>query len=236
MPFLAIRNVEVRYQTVILGLRNASLELEKAQVVALLGANGAGKSSTLKAISGLLHIEDGKVTRGSITLDGQCIDGKGPEEIASMGIIQVIEGRRLFGHLTIQQNLIAGSYMLDSSEAGKSLEMIYEMFPVLKRLRHNVSGYISGGEQQMLVIGRALMAQPKILMVDEPSLGLAPTTIVSTYEKMKEIKEEKGLSILLAEQNAKAALNICDHAYVLETGRVVLEGSSQKLKENKYIQ
>jgi len=236
MPFLSVMNVEVLYQMVILGLRNVSLELRDAQVVALLGPNGAGKSSTLKAISGLLHVEDGKVSRGSITLDGDALVDKGPEEIAGLGIIQVIEGRRLFGHLSVEQNLIAGAYMLSSAEFLKRLEMVYDMFPTLRRLRHNVSGYISGGEQQMLVIGRAMMARPRILMIDEPSIGLAPNLIKETYRKLMEIKDQKEVSILLAEQNARAALDICDYAYVLETGRVVLDGPSEKLKENKDIQ
>lgn len=236
MPNLSVKNVEVRYQEVILGLRNVSLQLDEGQVISILGPNGAGKSTTLKAISGLLHIEDGKVTRGSISLDGTRIESKGPEEIASMGIIQVIEGRRLFGHLTIEQNLIAGSYMLNASDVNESLEMVYQLFPQLKRLKNNVSGYISGGEQQMLVTARALMARPKILMLDEPSLGLAPTLIAHTYGKLREIKERGDISILLGEQNAMAALNICDHGYVLENGRVVLDSPAQELKENKDIQ
>jgi branched-chain amino acid transport system ATP-binding protein len=236
MPKLTVRNVEVKYQGIILGLRNVSLELPEKTVVSILGANGAGKSTTLKAISGLLQTEDGKVTRGSILLDETAIDGKGPEEIASNGIIQVIEGRRLFAHLTVEQNLIAGAYMLAGNEAARRLSMVYSVFPNLKRLRTNVAGYISGGEQQMLVTGRALMARPKILMLDEPSLGLAPVLIRNTYEKLHEIKEKENISILLSEQNAIAALKLCDYAYVLENGRVVLDGTSQKLRENKDIQ
>jgi len=236
MPNLSVKNIEVKYQGIILGIRNVSMDLAERQVVSLLGANGAGKSTTLKAISGLLHTEDAKVTRGSITLDGVQIEDKDPEEIAGMGIIQVIEGRRLFAHLTVEQNLIAGAYMLRGAEAGERLETVYSVFPNLARLKNNVSGYISGGEQQMLVTGRALMARPEILMLDEPSLGLAPALIRNTYEKLHEIKEKEQISILLAEQNAIAALNICDYAYVLENGRVVLDGSAQKLKANKDIQ
>ncbi|MDY6879212.1 MAG: ABC transporter ATP-binding protein [Thermodesulfobacteriota bacterium] len=236
MPDLAVRNVEVRYQWVILGLSNVSLDLENGKVVSVLGPNGAGKSTTLKAISGLLHTEEGKVTRGSITLDDKPIHDDDPETIASMGIIQVIEGRRLFGHLTVEQNLVAGAYMINAAEAKKNLENVFTLFPTLKRLRNNVSGYISGGEQQMLVTGRALMSRPKILMLDEPSLGLAPVIIKDTYEKLAQIKKDEGISILLAEQNAIAALNICDYAYVLENGRVVLDGPSEKLKGNKDIQ
>lgn len=236
MPDLSVKNIEVKYQGIILGLRNVSLEISQGQVVALLGANGAGKSTTLKAISGLLRSEDGKVSRGSILLDGEKIEARDPEEIAAMGVVQVIEGRRLFAHLTVEQNLIAGAHMFSGAACEERLQMVYEVFPNLKRLRQNVSGYLSGGEQQMLVTGRALMARPQILMLDEPSLGLAPALIRATYEKLHEIKEKEKISILLAEQNAMAALNICDYAYVLETGRVVLDGSSQKLKENKDIQ
>ncbi len=236
MPNLSVKNIEVKYQGIILGIRNVSLDLAENQVVSILGANGAGKSTTLKAISGLLPIEDARVSRGSITLDGRQIENKDPEEIAGLGVIQVIEGRRLFAHLTVEQNLIAGAYMLRGGEVTKRLETVYEVFPNLARLKNNVSGYISGGEQQMLVTGRALMARPEILMLDEPSLGLAPALIRNTYEKLKEIKEKEKISILLAEQNAAAALNICDYAYVLETGRVVLDGSSEKLKANKDIQ
>lgn len=236
MRNLSVKNVEVKYQGVILGLRNVSLELDEGKVICILGPNGAGKSTTLKAISGLLHIEDGKVTRGSISYDGQQIEGKGPEHIASMGIIQVIEGRRLFGHLTIEQNLIAGSYMLHGSEVNERLEMVYELFPQLRRLKNNVSGYISGGEQQMLVTARALMARPNVLMLDEPSLGLAPAIIAHTYRQLREIRDRGGMSILVSEQNAMAALNICDYGYVVENGRVVLDGPTHVLKENKDIQ
>jgi branched-chain amino acid transport system ATP-binding protein len=236
MPNLSIKNIEVKYEGIILGVRNVSLELPRGKTVALLGANGAGKSTTLKAISGLLHTENGKVSRGAILLDDKRIEALDTEDIASMGIVQVIEGRRLFAHLTVEQNLITGGYMLDRIGCEERLGMIYEIFPNLRRLRRNVSGYLSGGEQQMLVTGRALMARPKILMLDEPSLGLAPAMIRATYEKLIEIKERENISILLAEQNATMALGICDYAYVLETGRVVLDGSAQKLRENKDIQ
>jgi branched-chain amino acid transport system ATP-binding protein len=236
MPNLSVRNIEVQYEHIILGVRNVSLELPEGKTVALLGANGAGKSTTLKAISGLLNPENGKVSRGSILLDGKQIDSMDTEEIAAMGVVQVIEGRRLFAHLSVEQNLIVGGYMLNKADSGERLEMIYGLFPNLARHRHNVSGYLSGGEQQMLVTGRALMARPKILMLDEPSLGLAPALIHATYDKLAEIKEKENISILLAEQNATMALSICDYAYVLETGRVVLDGSAQKLRENKDIQ
>lgn len=236
MPTLSLKNIEVRYQMVIMGLHNVSLDLSDGQIVAILGANGAGKSTTLKGISGLLHTEEGKVTRGGIFLNEKRIDDKDPEEIAAMGIIQVAEGRRLFGHLTIEQNLIAGAYILAGSELKRKLDLVYELFPSLCRLCNNTSGYISGGEQQMLVIGRALMARPSILLIDEPSLGLAPLLIQNTYEKLKEIREREKISVLLAEQNARAALNICNYGYVLENGRVVLDGPVEKLKENKDIQ
>ena len=236
MPYLSVRNIEVRYEGVILGARSVSLEVPPGSTVALLGANGAGKSTTLKAISGLLKTEHGSITRGSIELDGHRIDGRGAEDIAAAGVVQVIEGRRLFAHLTVEQNLIAGGSMLDRASCAERLEMIYQIFPNLGRLRRNVSGYMSGGEQQMLVTGRALMARPTVLMLDEPSLGLAPSMIRATYDKLTEIREREDISILLAEQNVNMALEICDYAYVLETGRVVLDGTPQRLRENKDIQ
>ena len=234
MPYLSVRNIEVRYEGVILGARSVSLEVPPGSTVALLGANGAGKSTTLKAISGLLKTEHGSITRGSIELDGHRIDGRGAEDIA--GVVQVIEGRRLFAHFTVEQNLIARGSMLDRASCAERLEMIYQIFPNLGRLRRNVSGYMSGGEQQMLVTGRALMARPTVLMLDEPSLGLAPSMIRATYDKLTEIREREDISILLAEQNVNMALEICDYAYVLETGRVVLDGTPQRLRENKDIQ
>lgn len=236
MSNLSVRNIEVRYEGIILGVRSISLDLPAGKTVALLGANGAGKSTTLKAISGLLHAEHGAVTRGSILYGDQEIVARSAEEIAGLGIVQVIEGRRLFAHLTVEQNLIVGGALLDRAAAAERLEMIYDLFPTLKRLRANVSGYLSGGEQQMLVTGRALMARPKVLMIDEPSLGLAPAMIHATYAKLDEIRERDKISILLAEQNASMALSICDHAYVLENGRVVLDGSAERLRENRDVQ
>ena len=236
MENLSVKNIEVKYQGTIIGVSNVSLQLSDSQVVGILGANGVGKSTVLKAISGLLSAEDGKVTRGSILLDDVRIDNNNPEEIASKGIIQVIEGRRLFTHLTVENNLVAGAYMLKGSEARKRLEMVYNVFPILKLIRHRVSGYISGGEQQMLVTGRALMAKPNILMLDEPSLGLAPAIVRDTYEKLSEIKEQEQISIIISEQNAVATLKISDYVYVLDCGMVVLDGSSEKMKENKDIQ
>lgn len=236
MPHLSVKNIEVRYESVILGVRSISLELPARKTVALLGGNGAGKSTTLKAVSGLLRTEHGSITRGHIQLDDRRIDNLGAEEIAALGVVQVIEGRRLFSHLTVEQNLIAGGSMLDRASCSERLEMIYQIFPNLSRLRKNVSGYMSGGEQQMLVTGRALMARPTILMLDEPSLGLAPAMIQATYDKLVEIRDREGISILLAEQNAIMALEVCDHAYVLETGRIVLDGTPDRLRENKDIQ
>lgn len=235
MAHVSVKNIEVRYEGIILGVRSISLELPVGKTVALLGANGAGKSTTMKAISGLLRAEHGAVTRGSIRFDDQEIVGRTAEEIAALGAVQVIEGRRLFSHLTVEQNLFVGGTLLDRAALAERLTMIYDLFPTLKRLRSNVSGYLSGGEQQMLVTGRALMARPKVLMIDEPSLGLAPAMIQATYAKLAEIRARDNISILLAEQNANMALNFCDHAYVLENGRVVLDGSAERLRENRDI-
>lgn len=236
MTHLSVKNIEVRYEKIILGVRSVSLELHAGKTVALLGANGAGKSTTMKAVSGLLRAEHGAVTRGSIQLDAQEVAGHTAEEIAALGIVQVIEGRRLFSHLTVEQNLIVGGALLDRRALAERLGMIYDLFPTLKRLRASVSGYLSGGEQQMLVTGRALMARPRVLMIDEPSLGLAPAMVQATYAKLAEIRQRENISILLAEQNANMALNFCDHAYVLENGRVVLDGAAQRLRENRDIQ
>lgn len=194
---LVLNNVEVIYLGVVLVLRGVSLEVNEGQIVAVLGANGAGKSTTLKAISGLLQTEEGRVTAGTISLDGQCIENRSPEEVAKLGIIQVQEGRRLFGHLSVEQNLMTGAHSrTDGAGVKKDLNMIYDMFPKLKDLKGQTSGYTSGGEQQMLVMGRALMAQPKIMLLDEPSLGLAPLLVREIYGTVKAINREKGTSIL----------------------------------------
>lgn len=236
MALLSIENVEVKYMGVILVLRGISLEVDEGRLVALLGSNGAGKTTTLKAISGLLKTEEGKVTQGSIEYKGQRIDNGDPEEIAKQGIIQVLEGRRILGHLTVEENLRAGAYVLGrNSDLRKDLEMVYGYFPKLEMLRNQTSGYLSGGEQQMLVVGRALMAHPTIVMIDEASLGLAPLLQKEIYAIIRRINSEEKVSILLVEQNARAALSISDYAYIMENGNIALEGPASQLLDNEDV-
>lgn len=233
---LKINNIEVLYHEVILALKGVSLEVPDGGVVALLGANGAGKSTTLKAVSGLLRHENGKVAAGSIEFLGERIDRKSGEEIARMGIIQVIEGRRVFEHLTVEQNLRVGAHLRGNGAGIRSgLEGVYHYFPRLRERRNVVAGFISGGEQQMTVIGRALMTGPKLLLLDEPSMGLAPLLIKEIFEIITRLHQEERMSILLVEQNAKLALAVAQHAYVLEGGRIVMDGPSEQLRENPDI-
>lgn len=233
---LSVNNIEVIYSDVILVLRGVSIEVQDGQAVALLGANGAGKTTTLKAISGLLRTEQGEVTRGNIEFDDQPIDRKRSDEIVRLGIVQVLEGHRLFQHLTVEENLLAGALARSgSTEVGQDIELVYEYFPRLKDLRRRVSGYLSGGEQQMLVIGRGLMGRPKLMLLDEPSLGLAPLLVDEIFEVIKRINSKEGTSILLVEQNAIAALDVVDYGYVMENGRVVLNGPAEQLRENEDI-
>lgn len=233
---LKVNNIEVLYQEVILALKGVSLEVPPHGMVALLGANGAGKSTALKAISGLLKHENGRVAKGSIEFLGERIDRKSAEEIARMGIIQVIEGRRVFEHLTVEQNLIVGGHLRqDRGAIASGLEMVYHYFPRLEERRTVAAGFVSGGEQQMLVIGRAFMAGPKLLLLDEPSMGLAPLLIKEIFEILTRLNEKEGIPVLLVEQNAKLALSVARYAYVLETGRVVMDGDSEKLRENPDI-
>jgi branched-chain amino acid transport system ATP-binding protein len=234
---LKVNNIEVVYSDVILVLRGVSLEVRQGQIVSVLGANGAGKSTTLKALSGLLVSERGEVTRGSIEFEGVRIDNKTPDEIVRMGIVQVLEGRPLFRHLSVEDNLLTGSLFrkVANSVIKQDLEQVYHYFPRLKEYRHRTSGYLSGGEQQMLVIGRALMAKPKLMLLDEPSLGLAPLLVQSIFEIIEKINKESGVSILLVEQNANVALKTADYAYVMETGRVVLNGEAAHLAQNADI-
>ena len=230
---LQLNNIEVKYMGVILVLRGVSLQVEKGSVVALLGNNGAGKSTTLKAISGLLKTEEGRVTDGSIEFEGVRIENGDPQKIARMGIIQIMEGRLVLEHLTVDENLRAGAYIAGSGgRLGRNLDMVYEYFPVLKEMRKQTSGYLSGGEQQMLVVGRALMARPKLMLVDEASLGLAPLLVEEIFRILKRINEEEGVSILLVEQNARAALSLAHHGYVMESGRIVLDDTCEKLRQN----
>ena len=233
---LKINNIEVIYSDVILVLRGVSIGVEEGQVVALLGANGAGKTTTLKAISGLLRSQQGEVTRGSIEFKGERIDEMRPDQIVRTGIVQVLEGHRLFRHLTVEENLLAGALVRPNSpEIRQDIEQVYQYFPRLKDLRRKVSGYLSGGEQQMLVIGRGLMGRPNLMLLDEPSLGLAPLLVREIFEVIKRINTDEGTSILLVEQNARAALDVADYGYVMENGRVVLDGPAGALRENEDI-
>lgn len=233
---LRLNNIEVKYVNVILVLRGVSLEVSEGSIVALLGANGAGKSTTLKAISGLLHTEEGEVTEGSIEFDGMRIDKRGTEDIARMGILQVMEGRPSFEHLTVEENLMVGANMRNDRAGIKTdMEMVYDYFPKLKLLRHQTSGYLSGGELQMLVVGRAMMARPKLMLLDEPSLGLAPLLVQEIYEIIQRFNVEQKTSILLVEQNARAALNIAEYGYVMENGRIVLDGPASELRDDEDI-
>lgn len=236
---LVLNNVEVVYSDVIQVLRGVSLEVQPGKIVALLGSNGAGKTTTLRAISGLLVSQDGEITRGTVEYEGHRIDRLPPEEVVQRGMIQVLEGRRLFRHLTVEENLIVGSIARGSRGKNSSikddLEQVYGYFPRLKEMRRRVSGYLSGGEQQMLVIGRALMAHPQFIMLDEPSLGLAPLLVAEIFRVIQQMKDNEGISILLVEQNARIALSVSDYAYVMDNGRIVLDGPAEQLIENEDI-
>jgi branched-chain amino acid transport system ATP-binding protein len=234
---LKINNIEVKYHEVILVIKGVSIEVPRGGIVALLGANGAGKSTTLKAISGLLNHEDGKVTDGSIDFLGERIDKLRAENIAKMGIVQVIEGRRVFEHLTVEQNLKVGAHMRkpESRSIKDGLEMVYHYFPRLKEKRNEIAGFVSGGEQQMTVVGRALMTAPKLILLDEPSMGLAPLLIHEIFNIITRLNHEEHISILLVEQNAKLALNVAPHAYVMENGRIVMDDTADKLRQNPDI-
>jgi branched-chain amino acid transport system ATP-binding protein len=225
---LTLSNVEVKYAGVILVLRGVSLQIPEGKIVSLLGSNGAGKTTTLKAISGLLRTELGEVTAGTIEYRGERIDKLDPERIAKMGIIQVMEGRKVLKHLTIEENLRLGGYIRRKADVRSDLDMVYAYFPKLKLRRSAVSGYLSGGEQQM-------MARPKLMLLDEPSMGLAPFIVAEIYEIIRRLSVEEKTTILLVEQNAKAALGMSEFAYVLENGRVVLDGPSSSLAENEDI-
>ena len=234
---LQVNTIEVVYMTVIQVLRGVSLKVGDGRIIALLGANGAGKTTTLKAVSGMLKTEEGEVTDGSIDFNGKRIDRYGPEDVAALGISQVMEGRRVLEHLSVEENLYVGAYRRkDRTGVKKDIEMVFDWFPKIKQLRRQMSGYLSGGEQQMLVIGRALVARPKLMLLDEPSLGLAPLLVEEIYEIIERINTEQKMAILLVEQNARAALGISDYGYVMENGRVVLEGLAEKLKDNEDVQ
>jgi branched-chain amino acid transport system ATP-binding protein len=233
---LRLNNIEVIYNKVILVLKGVSLQVEDGQIVALLGANGAGKSTTLKAISGLLKAELGEVSRGEIIYNDASIANGDPTQTVFKGIIQIVEGRQVFEHLTVEDNLIiGGSIQKDRGQARRDLEKVYDYFPRLTQLRKRVSGYLSGGEQQMLLVGRALMSHPSIILLDEPSMGLAPKIVSEIFKIIKQINEAEKTSVLLVEQNAKAALSLADYAYVMEDGRVVLDGPSEQIRENEDV-
>ena len=229
---LTLNNVEVIYDEVILVLRGLSLSVPQGSVVALLGSNGAGKSTTLKAVSGLLPSEHGEVTDGSVTFDGHDITKMDPADRVRLGMSLCMEGRHVFEHLTVAENLTAGAYSLSRSKSNDAYDLVYSFFPKLADMRSRVAGYLSGGEQQMLAIGRALMANPRLLMLDEPSLGLAPLLVKEIFAHIKRLNTELGLTVLVIEQNARRALDVADHGYIMEQGRIVLEGPAQDLKEN----
>lgn len=235
---LRLNNIEVVYSHVIQVLRGVSLEVPDGRIVSLLGANGAGKTTTLRAISGLLRTQEGEVTRGSVEFAGRRIDTLPPEDIVRLGIVQVLEGRRLFRHLTVEENLILGSIgrqLAARAAIQADLEKVYHYFPRLRDLRRRISGFLSGGEQQMLVIGRGLMAHPRLMLLDEPSLGLAPLLVQEIFEEIKAMSAREGVGILLVEQNARMALTIADYAYVMENGRIVLDGPAAQLAENEDV-
>jgi branched-chain amino acid transport system ATP-binding protein len=232
--YLSVKNIEVIYNHVILVLKGVSLNVEKGRIVALLGANGAGKTTTLKAISNLLRAERGEVTKGSIEFDGERVDARTPAELVRRGVCQVMEGRHCFQHLSVEENLLTGAYTrgIGRAELKRDLDLVYTYFPRLRERRASQSGYTSGGEQQMTAIGRALMASPKMILLDEPSMGLAPQLVEEIFEIVKSLNRKEGVSFLLAEQNTNVALRYADYGYILENGRVVMDGEAQRLREN----
>ena len=238
MPaLLAINNIEVIYDHVILVLKGVSLEVPEGRIVALLGANGAGKTTTLKAISNLLQSERGEVTKGGIEYRGDRIDRLNPSELVKRGVVQVMEGRHCFQHLTIEENLLTGAFTRSASRAEikQDLERVYTYFPRLKVRRSSQSGYTSGGEQQMTAIGRALMARPNMILLDEPSMGLAPQVVEEIFEIVKDLNAKERVSFLLAEQNTMVALRYADYGYILENGRVVMDGDAEELRSNEDV-
>jgi branched-chain amino acid transport system ATP-binding protein len=234
---LSVNNIEVIYDHVILVLKGVSLEVPKGGIVALLGANGAGKTTTLKAISNLLHAERGEVTKGTILFEGEEVQDLSPNELVRRGCIQVMEGRHCFGHLTVEENLLTGAFTRRDGKAAvkRDMEMVYGYFPRLAERRHSLAGYTSGGEQQMCAIGRALMSRPKIILLDEPSMGLAPQIVEQIFEIVRDLNEREHVSFLLAEQNTAMALRYARYGYILENGRVVMDGEAKMLAENEDV-
>ncbi|MBM3528251.1 MAG: ABC transporter ATP-binding protein [Alphaproteobacteria bacterium] len=234
---LAVNNIEVVYNHVILVLKGVSLEVPRGGIVALLGANGAGKTTTLKAISNLLHAERGEVTKGSIVFEGEAVHSLSPNELVRRGCIQVMEGRRCFAHLTVEENLLTGAFTRTDGKAAiqRDLDLVYSYFPRIKERRSAIAGYTSGGEQQMTAVGRALMSRPKMILLDEPSMGLAPQIVEEIFEIVKNLNEKEGVSFLLAEQNTNMALKYARYGYILENGRVVMDGKAASLRENEDV-
>ena len=235
--FLDVNGIEVIYNHVILVLKGVSLRVDEGSIVALLGANGAGKTTTLRAVSNLLHAERGAVTKGSIALRGERIENLTPAQLVDRGVIQVMEGRHCFGHLTLEDNLMTGAYTRKDGKAAvaATLEKVYNYFPRLKTRRTSQAAYTSGGEQQMCAIGRALMANPKMVLLDEPSMGLAPQIVEEVFEIVKDLNTKEGVTFLLAEQNTNMALRYADFGYILESGRVVMDGAAASLRENEDV-
>ena len=233
-PVLSVKNIEVIYDHVILVLKGVSLEVPQGRIVALLGGNGAGKSTTLKSVSTLLGAERGVVTKGSIEFRGQRVDQITPGDLVGMGMVQVMEGRHCFAHLTVEENLLTGAYTrpLSRADLNDALERVYHYFPRLKVRRQSLAGYTSGGEQQMTAIGRAMMAKPSMLLLDEPSMGLAPQIVAEIFEIVKDLNQKEGVSILLAEQNTNVALKYADYGYILESGRIMMDGDAASLANN----
>ncbi len=236
-PYLSVNNIEVIYDHVILVLKGVSLQVPQGKIVALMGANGAGKSTTLKSISTLLRGERGDVTKGSVEFQGERIDRLTPSELVKRGLSQVMEGRHCFAHLTIEENLLTGAYTrkISRAEIKESLEMVYHYFPRLKLRRTSLAGYTSGGEQQMCAIGRSLMAKPSMILLDEPSMGLAPQIVEEIFEIVRDLNTKETVSFLLAEQNTTVALRYADFGYILENGRVVMEGDAKELAANEDV-
>jgi len=235
-PLLSVNNIEVIYDHVILVLKGVSLQVPEGGIVALLGGNGAGKSTTLKAVSGLLRTERGEVTKGNIEFLGEAIHRKDPAEVVRRGIVQVMEGRHVFEHLTVEENLLTGAYTRRNGRAlSQDLDLVYRYFPRLRERRQVKAGYVSGGEQQMLAIGRALMARPKLMLLDEPSMGLAPMLVNEIFDIVSRMNREEGVAVLLAEQNAAMALRFAQYGYVMENGRVVLDGDARTIGQNEDI-
>ena len=232
---LSVQNLEVVYQDVILVLRGVSFEIPKGKIVSLLGSNGSGKTTVIRSITGLLDIQNGDITKGTISVDGEDITNFNPSKIVEKGIAQVLEGRRIFSELTVVENLRLGGHT-NSQDIQSNIEKVLDMFPILKQRSKGEAGYLSGGEQQMLAIGRALMSKPKVLLLDEPSLGIAPKLVNQIFVSIKNINKEKNVTIFLVEQNAKKALELADRAYVLVNGKVTIKGSGQELLKNKDIQ